>query len=409
MAGTLHQHIKGKGTWSGSIRLQIENPNHVTTDDTLWLPADLELAAGKIIVSENALLGMSAESQINYTPENFIEGSLALCGESMLQFPVGAGGIFAPLQVSAGGNRTDTFIAKYFRGNPQSTAGIAGPVASPIENLSAVEYWKLESQTTAARKISLFAGLTSFVQNPETMLVAGNEGGQWVSRGLSLFESTAQQSPWVCGFVHAEEASTAYSWFTLASKDGNPVNPLPVKLMSFATRMLYDGILQISWLCSEDVAPGTRFRLYRNEAGQRELILDSITGSGTPSRQFYYLHQLSNPGHYTFYLEMVDPVYGKQVSALRTVQWLPYATAFINVFPNPATTRLWLRWESGPQPFYLRIINSMGQTISLKKMAGSMGVRDYLVDVSKLPAGWYRFEVSRGNIPLAVCSVVVRR
>lgn len=403
------QKISGRGIWLGNYSLSIGNPGAVVVNDTTWLPGDLHILSGKVNVGERALLGIAAGKSISLAgDQNFVEGSLARVGSDTLLFPLGTGGIYAPLSIAAGGAVLDTFIARYYRANPQ-TASLASDVLPPVNHISSVEYWSLISSNNSPRNVSLFAGATSFVRDPASVVVAAVEDNFWLSKGLAGFEAVANNPPWVSGFVHAEFPSQEYSWFTLASTGPESANPLPVRILSYTARLDNAGRVNISWELSEDVPAGTRFRLVRETASGSLVVWDTVFLQGTANRVYAFADRLREPGNYHYRMEIDDPAIGNTISAVRSVTWMPKDGNFISVYPNPASGRAWLRWYSGESPFYIVIYNSLGRQVMIQKRIGINAVKEYELNVSSLPPGLYRIVLLRGNIPLAAATLLVRR
>src|SRR5690606_2651492 len=131
--GISEQTVVGKGSWERNVQVLLNNPTELKVEDTVWIPANLYLNAGKIKISENAMIGIRENFQIFRTSTNsFIEGTLARIGESVLEFPIGLGGLYAPLRLAAG-NGPDSFYVSYHRSNPHYLSGSLS-IQSPIDH-----------------------------------------------------------------------------------------------------------------------------------------------------------------------------------------------------------------------------------------------------------------------------------
>ena len=77
---------------------------------------------------------------------SFIDGPMKKIGNTNFTFPVGTGGIYAPIGITNGTGElaTDEFTAQYVRANPQNVYGNSYFLGSGIDHISYAEYWTLE-------------------------------------------------------------------------------------------------------------------------------------------------------------------------------------------------------------------------------------------------------------------------
>lgn len=400
MRGTSPQTISGMGKWIGKISLVVNNAAGVLLPDTLFLPYHLDLQNGKVITQGAAALVMQSSGTVsNASANSFVEGRMGWIGGSPFVFPIGTGGIFAPIGIDGGGAATDSFYAQYYRANPNSTAGVAGPLADSLDHISAVEYWELYSATTVhPKQVSVYAGFASFVKDSSSLLLASREAGQWVSKGRARFDQSGAQGPWISGTLYAATLSHSLQYFTLGSHADGSVNPLPLRLQSFTAQVNEAGLVDFSWALSERPIAGTRFRLGMRQFGRIHWIWDSLLLLSPTTSNFRTHYQLGQPGGFIFVLEIremgMEPVYSQQVN----IKWNGRGSQQPILFPNPASDRLWLRWQSGPQPFHIRCLGLDGKEYWLMQRQGSAVQKDYAIPVSGLPAGEYLLILYRGNI-----------
>jgi hypothetical protein len=262
-----------------------------------------------------------------------------------------------------------------------------------------VEYWELYSATSVhPKQVSVHAGFASFVKDSSSLLLASREAGQWVSKGRARFDQSGAQGPWISGTLYAATLSNSLQYFTLGSHTDGSVNPLPLRLQSFTAQVNETGLVNFSWALSERPIAGTRFRLGMRQFGRIHWIWDSLLRLSPAASSFRTHYQLGQPGGFVFVLEIremgMEPVYGHQVN----IKWNGRGSQQPILFPNPASDRLWLRWQSGPQPFHIRCLGLDGKEYWLMQRQGSAVQKDYAIPVSGLPAGEYLLILYRGNI-----------
>lgn len=400
MKGNQPQVMAGKGQWQGQINLVINNAAGITLVDTLFLPGHLNLELGKVTTLGNAILWMRSPALVQHASESsFVDGRMGWIGANPFVFPIGVGGIFAPIGIHQQGADTDSFYAQYHRANPQSTAGVAGPLADSLHHISGVEYWELFSATSVLpRQISLFAGYASFVKDSASLLLAAREDGQWVSKGRAGFVQATSQPPWISGTLYASAMSNSLHYFTFGSHTDGSVNPLPLQLLTFTAHLSESGMIDFNWQCAERPSIRTRFRLGMRQFGRTQWVWDSLLQISPSTSRFRTPYQLGQSGTFGFILEIqepgMEPVYSPQLN----ISWTGRGINQPLLYPNPAGDRLWLRWRSGPHPFHIRCLGMDGKEYWLMQRQGSAAQKDYAIPVSGLPAGEYLLILYRGNI-----------
>jgi len=104
LTGTSNQNISGSGSWTGDdLTFIMNNAAGATLNAPLNLPNNLALTNGKITTTAPFLLTMIAGS--SYTGgsiTSFVDGPMKKIGNTDFTFPVGTGGIYAPIGISGG-------------------------------------------------------------------------------------------------------------------------------------------------------------------------------------------------------------------------------------------------------------------------------------------------------------------
>jgi len=280
--GTTSQSVLSTGNIAQEVKLAVDNPAGITLLSPLLISYQLELMRGKIYTSSTALLSVGADAICSGGSSlSFIEGPMKKIGNTGFDFPLGIGGIYAPIGISGGGLRTDEFLAEYKRANPQSTPGLGNICQAPIHHISYVEYWNLSRiMGSSSRKIKLAVSPASFAYNLPALVVARADNGQWISEGGNTHTAGMPLPPYATGTFISDTDIEEFGAFTLGSTIDQTQNPLPVRIESF-TGSFNNGRSFLHWKTGICPAAGLRFEVQR--AGHDQLFrrLLDVYGNNT--------------------------------------------------------------------------------------------------------------------------------
>ncbi|HEX2845905.1 MAG TPA: hypothetical protein VHN59_05115 [Chitinophagaceae bacterium] len=269
--GPGHQSILSTGDIMQEVKLVVDNPAGITLLSPLLISYQLELIRGKLFTSSTHLLSLGANaicSGGSYL--SFIEGPVKKIGNTSFDFPLGAGGIYAPIGISSGGLETDEFLAEYKRANPQSTPGLGNICQAPVHHISYVEYWNLSRIAgSSSRKIKLTVSPSSFAYNLPALVVARADNGKWISEGGNTHATGMLSPPYVTGTFISDTDIEEFGAFTLGSTIDQTQNPLPIRIESFSGN-LNSGQSFLYWTTGVCPATGLRFEVQR--AGHDQLF-----------------------------------------------------------------------------------------------------------------------------------------
>jgi hypothetical protein len=334
MNGTALQSLSCTGGISQQVKLSVNNPAGILLLTPLSLSHKLELVQGKIYTSPVNLLSLGAGSICSGgSASSFIEGPVKKTGNTAFDFPVGIGGIYAPVGISDGGLITDEFMAVYKRANPQSTPGLGNIYQPPINHISYVEYWNLSRVSgSSSRKVKLSASPYSFAYNLSALVVARADNGEWINEGGSSYTPGSPATPYVTGTFISDAEIEEFGAFTLGSLVNQTQNPLPITLESFDARSNNGGVL-LQWRTGICPAAGLRFEIEYSGNNHSYEKLATITGNNTActysfnhvnsgKRENYYRLKLIQEGGDVFYSRSAliiindDPVNTLRVPAI---------------------------------------------------------------------------------------------
>lgn len=280
--GTALQSISSAGSIAQQVKLAVDNPAGITLLTPLLISHKLELIQGKVYTSSGNLLSLAAGAVCSGgSPVSFIEGPMKKAGNTGFDFPVGIGGIYAPIGITDGGSETDEFLAEYKRANPQSTPGLGNSYQSPIHHISYVEYWNLSRVAgSSPRKVKLAVSPYSFAYNLPALVVARANNGQWVSEGGNTYATGTPAPPYITGTFISDADIEEFGAFTLGSTVDQTQNPLPVQIESF-TVDLNNGQSFLYWRTGICPATEIQFEVQRASRDQQFRRLINIYGNDT--------------------------------------------------------------------------------------------------------------------------------
>ncbi|PZR25023.1 MAG: hypothetical protein DI535_19885 [Citrobacter freundii] len=248
MNGDAAQSIACPGNISQQVTMIMDNDAGLMLATPLHLSHHLQFRKGRIYSTTANMLTLGAAASCSGGSESgFVQGPIKKTGSAAFTFPVGTGGIYAPLTIGAGGLDSDEFIVEYKRANPQSTPGLGNMYQFPINHISYVEYWNVTRNNGGSpRQLGLSVSPYSFVYDLQALVVARSENGQWVSEGGVDHIPGLPQSPYVTGSFLSVGAVESFGSFTVGSLINQAQNPLPLPLEYFTARLI-DGRVQLNW------------------------------------------------------------------------------------------------------------------------------------------------------------------
>jgi len=272
---------------------------------------------------------------------SFIDGPMKKIGNTDFTFPVGTGGIYAPIGIANGTSEmaTDQFTAQYLRTNPQTPFGNQYG-ASGINHVSYVEYWTLERNilSTATKLITLDVHPTSFCIVEGSTFVSQFDGTFWTNEPSTGSVFTTCNAPYRCGTLTTNDPISNFtlspSIFTLATTDPFATNPLPIKLINFSATKISSGLAVINWDLAECCSKFVIFELEKSSDSRNFVLLSSISGSETNKFYFYNDSRLSKVTSY-YRLKMTDTDGSVKYSKVIAIVNEEKGFVITSIAPNP--------------------------------------------------------------------------
>lgn len=310
--------LPGTGIWkfSGTNEIELSNTAGAAAQFPNVQLVNLEgmrLVDGAMHVGGNLLFGLGilrtsaqevvfgpASSVSNARNGSFIEGFASKEGSTDFVFPLGANGLYHPVEVFGVTGGTASFRARYFaEGHPDPQGPWFDGNNWPV---STCDYWQLErSAGTAEASVRLdwSESECNVVNDNQYMRVSRYMDGAW------------QLLPSDVGSPGDETVSTtsnqgAFGDFALASIGGS-INTLPIELLHFSASADGHGAVQCNWSTASEVN-NDYFILERSIDGSTWEIIERISGAGFSNTALHYDHPDMHPfaGQSYYRLQQVD-------------------------------------------------------------------------------------------------------
>lgn len=272
--------------------------------------------------------------------DSYVDGPVVKGGMEAFDFPIGDGGVFAPLGISAPSVFTDVFRAEYFRANPVNE--VSGAVDGvDVFGIIRTGYWDL-NRVNGVSAVSITLNWDgndeAMMDDVDALLVVHYDGMQWTSAG-----GTATGAPDVGGTVVSDPVNS-FSFFTIGSNMA--MNPLPIELVSFTATPKASEVL-LNWRTATEI-DNNYFSVERSNNGRDFAEIGKVNGAGTSyialdyalndsaplqGWNYYRLKQVDFDGQFT-YSPIQAVLMGKSEVALH-----------FTLFPNPAHNELNLKTD----------------------------------------------------------------
>jgi len=182
----------------------------LTLNGPIDISNSLSINAG-MILNDNAPLTFENNATFNSTvATSFISGPVSKEGNSTFDFPVGKGGLFAPLIISPPFEASDAFTVEFFN-EPQPFGSEKDP---SLATLSQCGYWKVD-RTVGSSEVFVTLGWQSAIcgiSNLDDLRVAAWDGNKWIDLGNGEITGTLDS-----GSIRSFEPVPFYSYFIIAS------------------------------------------------------------------------------------------------------------------------------------------------------------------------------------------------
>lgn len=395
--GTGEQSISADAAFAPTVRNITINKasGSLTIGSNLTVTNNLTLTSGNIVSSSSNLLILNDNATVSGVSSlSYVSGPVRKVGNDAFTFPVGKGGVYRPISISAPGNTAHHFTAEYNSGSSESLYSHASKDGS-IDHLNTTEYWIL-NRTNGTSNVNVtlsWAGASGLVENLSTLRVCRWDGSMWRDHGNG--GTTGNTS---AGTISSSSAITSFSPFTLGSS--NPQNPLPVELLTF-TATAASNTVNLDWSTASE-SNNHFYTVERSKDLKSFETVARIEGAGNANHTIYYSAKDENPYHGVSYYRLVQNDFdGKQTI------YGPLAVNFmgsneLSIYPNPFENQLTIgtsEFVSGEE-IEIRLFDPIGRIV-FQKSVKTNDVNETLNEIPDGPSGIYTLQINQNDIQLS--------
>ncbi len=382
-----------------NVDLIINNASGVSLNGQKTLSGSLALTSGILTTTGTNLLIFPDEFSTVTGGSNtsYVNGPVRKVGNNVFTFPVGNGGLYSPLSISAPDNDVDAFQAEYRRSSATALGGITSP---GLYNVSNCEYWILDEAADAGTPNSINVtvnwfsnsgcGTGNYVTLPAAVTLAHFNGTSWDSH------AGTGAGTQVTGSV-TRNAVTDFSPFALGNTAIDQ-NPLPVTFADVKAFEKGSGV-QIEWsnLTEKDVV---NYIVERSANGNDFTAIGQLNArSNQTDKQSYVSLDAAPIAGTNFYRIKVVELDGKIIYSKMLRVDIGKTVKGISLYPNPVTSgEVTIGFTAVKGLYTLRIMNAAGQQVSAKQIAHPGGNVSQAVTVpASVKAGFYVMMISGEN------------
>jgi len=389
--GSSASSIGGSGTTTFNNLVVNDAAGVTVASGTQQVAGQMTFTSG--IVTQSATLNITSTGSVaGASATSYVDGMINKIGNSAFTFPVGNGGYYAPISISAPSAVTDVFTAQYIHTTANGTYPLT-QIASTLDHVSAAEYWLLNrtnGSSSVGVTLSWDSPRSGGVGNLATMHVARWDAAssKWQDQGTNGSPTGNTTTGTVISLGTVNTFSTPNSPFTLGTTTNQ--NTLPVELTSFACSLLPSGMARLIWT-TESEFNNDYFEVQRSTDGFNFEKLGSVKGAGTTAVARNY--SLNDP----------TPILGKSYYRLVQVDFDGKRTAYdvcllddqltsprVEVYPNPATNSVTIDYQNIGTVSGVRLFNSVGEEMTVPTAISESSIQ---LNTTRQNGGLYIIEI----------------
>jgi hypothetical protein len=320
--------VAGSGTTT-FYNLTINNPGGVTMSNGTFQVSNNMTFTNGIVQQNGTLVLLNGATVTGASNQSHVNGIVHKTGNQAFTFPVGKGGVYRPITMSAPSVATAQFAAEYFNA-PQN---LGFTYQAPINHVSGCEYWSL-NRTIGSSNVSVTLNwnqaLCPIYNIPMVlnMRVAHWTGTVWADRGATGITGNS-----AAGTVTSSPAVSQFGFFTLGTNTA--LNVLPIQLTTF-TAELQGNLVDLKWETSSE-QNCDYYTVERSTDNTNFTSIGRVEGNGTTNLVSKYGLQDRNINGLTrayYRLKQTDLDGRTQYSKTILVKF-EQTTAGFSVYPSP--------------------------------------------------------------------------
>jgi hypothetical protein len=395
--GTGAQTLSADAAFAPNVRNITINKasGSLTLGANLTVTNNLTLTSGNIVSTSSNLLILNDNVTVSGVSSlSYVSGPVRKIGNDAFTFPVGKGGVYRPISISAPGNAAHHFTAEYNSGSSESLYSHASKDGT-IDHLNTTEYWIL-NRTNGNSNVNVtlsWAAASGLVQNMSTLRVCRWDGSMWRDHGNGGTTGNV-----TAGTIASSSAITSFSPFTLGSS--NPQNPLPVELLTFTATSASNAV-NLDWSTGSE-SNNHFYTVERSKDLKSFETVARLEGAGNANHTIYYTAKDENPYQGVSYYRLVQNDFdGKQtIYGPLAVNYM--GSTKLNIYPNPFENQLTVGTSEfvNGEEIEIRLFDPIGRIVFQKSVKTS-DVNESLNEIPDGPTGIYTLQINQGDIQLS--------
>ncbi|MCS6823960.1 MAG: T9SS type A sorting domain-containing protein [Cytophagaceae bacterium] len=365
---------------------------------------NIETGTHYLYVTNAALGGISGGSS-----DSFVDGNLRrhTNTDNLYDFPVGEGTRYMRAGVRTT-NTSENVIEVDAQNSGYGTYSPLEPLPLGLVYVSIFRWWDITkiSGTTPVNVRLYWMALEDDNIVDATKLVVAHWSDrdhfgsvsttQWWNRGRNAANSTGTIAN---GFVESSETVAHYSPFTFGTID--PINPLPVSLISF-TGSCDGDVVNLKWITASET-DNVLFSVHRSEDGMHFSELSTISGAGVSAVSDViktYHYQDLNPTSNSLYYRLVyiDSKGNKEISIPILVECKKGIKSDdeVKIWFTHANQALIQLQAENDFVLHMQLMDLTGRILFVKKYQVNAGVDVVTIDLDEYKSGIYLLNLQDG-------------
>lgn len=350
------------------------------------------LTGGEVVYNFGNRMGALTTTGNN---TSHVHGPMVKFGSEAFTYPVGKGGFWARLGITAPATASTYFVAEYFNAGQGSTT-IDG-TSTNLYSVSQKEYWQLDRSATSTDeiKVTLYwedAG-RSAIFNTAKLKVAHFDGADWDDNN-PLIDSTTTSNPDVfvsgsTGYITSANTLTSFSPLTFGSATN--YNNFPVELLYFKATV-QDKQTNLTWATATE-QHSAYFEVQHSADGKMFKTFEQVhaAGNSTERSEYQVIHPSPVRGINYYRLRQVD-LDGQYVFSPISSVYLDDKHTLV-VYPSPARGELVSFYAPQNGMAHIRLYNSSGMELMNTEQWLLEGEQTPML-LQNVPSGNYLLQVT---------------
>jgi hypothetical protein len=379
----------------------------LTLDGNLNITSALTLTDGYIYTDSYSMVIVDyTVAQNGGSKNSFVYGPFGVrvassASHRMLHFPIGKDTTYRPATIDAtpASSNSNIFVGEVFNSAPDQ---LCTPASEGIDNVSTVRHWCFYTTCTGIRaaKITLAYGSDDGVNTDQTVIIKTDDdtAACWMNICATFNgDNNAGDVTSGCRFY-------AMGCFALGNVD-QPINALPVKLVSFDTKLINPNVAQLKWSTASEIN-NNYFTIERttDPTSNNWVTVCRRNGHGTSNVMNNYScndSTIAEAGQSVVYYRPKQVDYNGATEYFMVkklaLTLVNIGSAVEGVYPNPATDRLNITYRATENTeLQLRLLTTDGRVVLMKRVLATSGQQNLDLELTddNIAKGVYVLEIA---------------